>query len=291
MFNPNEQRNQHYVPVFWQRRFAGPDGVLYGLRAGRVQPVSAKKQMSGDWLYTTFDEKGIASNALERALSNIEGGAAQIFEKLDGGATGTYEDQITLRWFVAFSACRHPDTMSAAHRRAKELAYAIADVHASSLEEFCKSLSRFGVSIADATATYEQAKLSSEADLLMQAEEVQHLAPTDPALPQQIAVTSETIERVLFAWRNHIVTIIDAPPGETFLLGDTPFSAQSLDEFIVPISSATALLWQPGNTPFEPWTRRAATPEEVERSRRAQIDNAREVTVGPTRDSLEKYLT
>lgn len=41
MFNPNQYRNQHYVPVFWQRRFAGTDGVLWGLENGTVRPISA----------------------------------------------------------------------------------------------------------------------------------------------------------------------------------------------------------------------------------------------------------
>ena len=175
------------------RHFTAPDGVLYGLRAGRVQPVSAKrKQMSGDWLYTTFDEKGIASNLLERAVSNIEGGAARIFENLMA------EPQVHTRTrsrCAGSSRFRHVDARIPCLLHIgvpKELAYR-ADVHASSLEEFCKSLSRFGVSIADATATYEQAKLSSEADLLMQAEVRKALsadrssaAPNKSPLPRKL---------------------------------------------------------------------------------------------------------
>lgn len=127
-YDPLETRNQHYVPQFWQRRFDAGNGEVWTLQNNRTRKVGPKKLMSQDWLYTIYDAGGRPSNALERAAGHFEAKAAKAFSNLDTlGAVGSVEEQIFLRWFVAFSACRHPDTLNMGHRRSKELAVALVD--------------------------------------------------------------------------------------------------------------------------------------------------------------------
>lgn len=288
MFDPETHKNQHYVPVFWQERFRGPGNVLHRKKRGRIEAANPNKEMSADWLYTIFDDKGFPSNILEFGSSKIEANAAAAFRSLDTpGSVGTLEEQIFLRWFIAFSACRHPDTMSMGHRRAKDLAYVLADVHSKSLKEFIDSLSHFGLDAEEATLAYAKCRCLSAEDLLAQAEMIEHMSPTDSALPQQIALSSETIEQVFFKLCHHNVTILDAPAGSTFVLGDTPFAVDLAKGFVVPISSTIALLWAPGSKEALPdWTRRTATPTEVQTSNRQQIENCLTTVIGPSRASL-----
>jgi hypothetical protein len=291
VFDPDQQRNQHYVPVFWQRKFAGIDGVLWGLQNGRISPVSANKMMSQDWTYTTFDRQWNASNFLERVAGRRESEAAQTLRNLDSpNYVGGLEEQIELRYFFAFSACRHPDAMGMLHRRAGQLAELIADVHSCSPQEFCKRASGFGLSAEDAALIIAQTGHVAPHVLQAEAAEVLSLSPQDSKLPQQLAIDTETVERTFFQMSRLYVTILDAPSNSNFILGDTPFPAQLISGFTLPISSRLALLWHGcAAEHFPDWTRRGATQGEVEDANRAQIDNALKVVVGPSREALEKY--
>lgn len=292
MFNPNEYKNQHYVSEFWQRRFAGPDGNLYVQRNGKVGIGAAKDQMSGDWIYTTFDNTWHPSNQLERASGSLEKDAARAFRALDApSALGTLEDQFIIRWFVAFSACRHPDTMSMGHRMAKEMAYLIADAHTMTPEQFCDAFERSYSAPRKAAAYFHSILIQGSPEhLLAQAEEVESLSPNDPRLNQQLAISPETILHMFGKLSNHYVTIIDAPPIP-FILGDTPFAPALFSGFTLPISSEIALLWQPGSTDKLPdFTRRPALFAEVDTSNRTQADNALTITIGPSKAALERYI-
>ena len=89
----------------------------------------------------------------------------------------------------------------------------------------------------------------------------------------------------------HTVTILDAPMGEYFILGDTPFPPDLGKGFMIPLSASLALLWSPGSSEMFPdWTRRFATVQEVEHSNQQQVDNALEVVIGPSKAILEKYV-
>lgn len=292
MFDPDVQKNQHYVPVFWQKRFAGTDGVLYGLKNGEISPINPKKHMSEEYLYTTFDRNFVPSNWLESAASKPETKAAKAYRTLDNPSnTGSTEDQIFLRWFIAFSACRHPDTMSSGHRRAKELAQVLADVHSKTREDFCLSLKEFGIDTDNANVLYDYfGKVDSER-LLAEAKDIQLMPPTDPDLPKHVAVESETIERVLLNLSRHSVTVLEAPDDVSFVLGDTPFPPELGKGFTVPISSRLGLLWEPGSMEvFPSWNRRTAKISELESSNQEQADNARDVVIGCSRAILEKYV-
>ncbi len=289
MFDPDQHRNQHYVPKFWQRRFAGPDGTLWGHRDGIVTRVAAQRLMSEDWLYTTFNHQWTATNVLERVAGRHEQEASAILDRLDTpGGLGTLEEQITLRYFFAFCACRHPDIMRSGHRRTKELAYLLADVHTLGAQEFSDRAKGFGMNATDAATTYALLRQKSSTQLLAEAEQVERLSPQSPALPQQLAIDPETIERVFFSLAQVTIRLLDAPPGHCFVLGDTPFPPQLGQGFTLPLSAGLAMLWAPeGQEPFPDWARLVATPAQVEHSNRQQANQALRVLIGPNRAVLD----
>ncbi|KAI1695809.1 hypothetical protein Ddc_20954 [Ditylenchus destructor] len=275
-YDPLETRNQHYVPQFWQRRFGPGNGEVWTLQDNRTKKAGPKKLMSQDWLYTIYDAGGRPSNSLERVAGHFEARAAKAFSNLDTpGAVGSVEDQIFLRWFVAFSACRHPDTLSMGHRRSKELAVALADAFNQPLSDYQVSLSTFGIGPEEAAWAYDLIRRRDEEALLEEMDDVLTRPPNDAILPSQIALDPETIERVFFQLARHSVEILDAPVGTAFVLGDTPFPPDLGSGFTLPISSGLALRWSPADGDMLPdWTRRLATPTEVAETNRVQADNA-----------------
>lgn len=274
-FDSLETRNQHYVPQFWQRRFSAGDGLVWTLRKNQTKKRSPKLLMSRDWLYTTFDAGGRPSNVLERWSSRMEGLAAAAMSSLDNpGALGSEEDQVFLRWFVAFSACRHPDTLQAAHARAKQLAIAIVDVFNKTLSDYQLTLSKYGIGLEDAEKIFAHIRSLDEESMLEEMDDIVTRPPNDAILPSQLAIDPETIERVFFSLAQHEVTILDAPMGTSFVLGDTPFPPSLRLGFILPISSTIALKWDPAQGEmFPPWTRRLASSTEVAESNQVQADN------------------
>jgi hypothetical protein len=123
------KRNQHYVPRFWLARFAGVNGRLVGLKDGILQhQVGLDDIMSDDWIYTVFDSLWQSSDEIEDDLSVIEGEADQLFTNLHSGRDSPSNAQWEhLCSFLALTACRHVDTMTDGHDRAKEMGLLIAD--------------------------------------------------------------------------------------------------------------------------------------------------------------------
>ena len=78
-FNPDDKRNQHYVPQLWQQRFANDSGRVYvryrveadpiretkPRRAGKARQVSVADTMASDWIYTIFGRWWRHTSALE----------------------------------------------------------------------------------------------------------------------------------------------------------------------------------------------------------------------------------
>lgn len=287
-YDPLETRNQHYVPQFWQRRFDAGNGEVWTLQDNRTKKLGPRKLMSQDWLYTIYDAGGRPSNALERAAGQFETRAAKAFSNLDTpGSVGTVEDQIFLRWFVAFSACRHPDTLNMGHRRSKELAVALVDAFNQSVSDYQVSLRKFGIGPEEAAWAYDLIRKRDEEALLKEMDDVLTRPPNDAILPSQIALDPETIERVFFQLARHTVEILEAPVGSAFVLGDTPFPPNLGQGFTLPISSRLALRWHPADSEMLPdWTRRLATPIEVAETNQVQADNAARVLIAQTEADL-----
>ncbi|MFB6464626.1 DUF4238 domain-containing protein [Bradyrhizobium tunisiense] len=77
--------NQHFVPRFWIKRFAGSNGRILGRKRGeaRAFQVAAGDVMTGDWTYTLFDGWWRPADKLEDALSVFEGEAATVMVAVD----------------------------------------------------------------------------------------------------------------------------------------------------------------------------------------------------------------
>lgn len=76
------QKNQHYVPKFYQRLFSEDDvkiGVFLPKERKKIDSASIKYQASEDYLYTQNTEK---PDNTEAALGKIEGEAKQVIELL-----------------------------------------------------------------------------------------------------------------------------------------------------------------------------------------------------------------
>ncbi|SOO14214.1 DUF4238 domain-containing protein [Xanthomonas citri] len=292
-YDPLETRNQHYLPQFWQRRFDAGNKEVWTLQDNRTKKIGPKKLMSQDWLYTIYDAGGRPSNALERAAGYFETKAAKAFSNLDTpGAVGSVEDQIFLRWFVAFSACRHPDTLNMGHRRSKELTVALVDAFNQSLSDYQVSLSKLGVGPEEAAWAYDLIRKRDEETSLEEMDDVLTRSPNDAILPSQIALHPETIERVFFQLARYSVEILDAPVRTAFVLGDTPFPPNLSLGFTLPISSGLALRWSPANGEMLPdWKRRLATPTEVAETNRVQADNAARVLIAQTEADLLPFVS
>lgn len=119
----SEKENQHFVPRNWLSRFAGAHGRVLCLSKGKIHQVSVADIMSGNWIYTVFDEWWRPSDKLEDALANIEAKADKLFTMLHASrAVPTDGQWVELIQFLALTACRHPEIMKRGHERAKELA-------------------------------------------------------------------------------------------------------------------------------------------------------------------------
>ena len=299
MFDPHKKKNQHYVPQFWQRRFADENGVLYGVNRTTynntekhtIKAVSPKKIMSDDWIYTVFDESGIASNRLENEAGDYETKASQIMLLLDVPAyLGNIAEQKFLSWFVAFSALRHPGAMARGHSLSKQLAYAFADVHTKNIDDYCLDLARFGLPRGEAVSAYEKLRAYTEGQLLEMAEYIENLSPNDPVIPSQLAVYVETIDILCLMLSTLKITILDVPTDFSFILGDTPFPLDLGLGFNIPLSSRLSLLWEVGDgSRYPEWSRRLATINEVNISNKTQADNAAEMIIGSSQAVVKQY--
>jgi hypothetical protein len=103
---------------------------VLAVKDGFLMPqVSVNDIMSGDWIYTVFDEWWRPSDRTEDALSKVESNAGLLFEALHTSAKPPTDQQwVDLCIFLALIAYRHPEVMRRGHLRSKEMAWAIADV-------------------------------------------------------------------------------------------------------------------------------------------------------------------
>src|SRR5271170_6870866 len=98
--DPNfKKRNHHYVPQFWQRRFADATGQLYvrysesadkwktASERGKARPVNAKSTMAEDYANTVFDETWRPYDVLEDLLAKAEGEMKKTQDEVLNSAT------------------------------------------------------------------------------------------------------------------------------------------------------------------------------------------------------------
>jgi hypothetical protein len=191
----------------------------------------------------------------------------------------TDNDAGHLTQFLALQACRHPDVIGRGHRRARELAEFLADVHGLSKSEFVSGAAKFGIPPSEAEAIHRVLMPRSPEALFQEFENVLVLSPQDPQLPSTDALRGLPVVTALLArlqW-----TLMHAPPGSCFVLGDTPLPQSDLAAgFRVPISASTAVSGTVHTS--GPWiSRRPALPSEIAEINREQWENAAEMVLGP----------
>ena len=118
------QKNQHYVPKFYQRFFS-VDGSTIGVylpeQGKKIDAAPIKYQASEDYLYTKDTQK--PDNA-EAALGSLEGPAKQVMEKLlqEPPVALTKEEEYVLYVFVLLQLGRTLVPMEMLQESASKLA-------------------------------------------------------------------------------------------------------------------------------------------------------------------------
>jgi hypothetical protein len=287
---PNfEKHNQHYVPQFWLRGFAGPNGRLHGLLDGLYQhQVAANEIMSDIWIYTSFDSWWRPSDYIEDNLAAIDTEASVLFTTLQATPAAPTDDQWErLCFFLALASCRHVDTMFRGHERAKEMALALGDPSAYPDEPafLADMKSRFGADLP--SGLWNILKAKEGLALNEEVEEVLDLQPYDPKLPMQLSLLATDLvnngNTVQDLW------LLDAPAGWAYVLGDHPVPLHSLSAgFDAPLSSGLAFRASP--TPPRMTAargRRSATLVEVQAINLNQKSRAKSVLIGNDRAILD----
>ena len=283
---PFEKRKHHYVPQFWIRGFTDARGKLFGRIGGKVKEVSSSRVMQENWLYTIFDSHWNPSDSLEDALSVDETAGASLFARIGVGSTGTTAvDRDELCWILALQACRHPDIMHMGRRRANVLGELIANVKSLDSSTFINQIACFGIPSLSALQIYLYMREKSPEELANEVDELTRLSPQDYRLPEQDALRAVPI--VCMRLKEMEFTLIDAPSGREFVLGDTPLPQEHLTrQFSVPVSKSLAVIAIPATSRQTIMARRAASNAEVDTINKIQCDNSLRVVVGSNRAVL-----
>ena len=276
------KKNHHYVPQFWLKAFADSRGSIHAWDGKSVKVRSSRVLMQEDWLYTIFDNAWNPSDNLEDALAKVEATAASLFLRV---SNPTYkfsaDDRSQFCEFLALQACRHPDIMNRGARRARELGAFLANVHACKDEaDFVSRGLKFGLSAQQLTAIYHELMAVPQSQLNAELDELHGLSPQDARLPQQDALRA--IHEVEQKISGMCLTVLDAPQGEAFILGDTPLpQADLLHGFGLPLGQRTAIQATPSSGPQTGIGRRIALPAEVALINQTQWENSLHFVIGP----------
>lgn len=281
----SDKQNQHFVPRWWLKAFAGANGNIWALRGDVIQIAAAGDIMSGDWIYTLFNAWWHPSDALEDGLSKIEGVASRLFRKIETNVPSE-EDWTDLLFFIALTACRHPTTMKRGNELSKEMGVFLREV------QDYKDAESFGSAFVDKFGStppddlYPYLSQISEETLEGTILHLLELQPYDPSLPSTDALLAT--DQVASAIAKMDCRLLSAPAGAHFALGDHPLPLRNMHNgFTVPLSRSLALEAKPctGTTVLR--TSETATVQEVEASNEQQALMARELVIGPDRTTLE----
>jgi hypothetical protein len=278
-----KKHNQHYVPRSWIKRFAGANGVLHAWDGQKIRPISASRIMSQNWLYTVFDNTWQGSDALEDELSKVEGKAAGLIKRISNKKYSVKPaDREQLGKFLALQACRHPDVMNRGYRRARELGALIESAPTfPNAQAFALKAASFGIPSSAADEMFKYLKAVDPVRLRRELDDLNNLSEQDPQLPIQDALRATP--QIAQALSRMTFTLLDAPPGSAFILGDTPLPQEHLGQgFTVPLSKSLALEAMPGNSSQTTMARRVATAAEVAAVNRTQWENSLHLVVGPS---------
>ena len=283
-----EKQHQHFVPQFWIRGFANHKNQIYSWDGKQISIVSARKIMQMKWLYTLFGKHWVPTNVLEDALSKLESQYAVLFKKFQNPSNNlTENDRMELCSCLALQACRHPDVMNRGRRLAEQFGTLIAQVHTLGGEQnFITEAAKFGISQFDAGTIYWSLITKTPDQLQEELNELKGLSPQDLRLPLQEALRAESMLFDVFCSMD--LTLLDAPPTNIFVLGDTPISQSGIGQgFSVPLSQSIAIKVVPANTIQKILSRRLAIICEVDQINKEQWENAAKIVIGPDPNILK----
>jgi hypothetical protein len=255
LIDPNfKKQNQHYVPQFWQRRFADSTGQLYVRYSLRPYDVLE-------------DRLAEAENEIKRTEDQILSPATLITPDL----------RRKFCWGVAIASCRLPHVMKRAHRRRIDLAHVLADVGRMGRAVFDAKLADFGQILTD--ADYDALKARPTDGLIATAIGLSQLSPQDPNFPEQDALQAVGIVTEVFNCMD--IEILESTGSPSFIIGDTPILDSDLASgSTVPLSKTAAARFRSATaTPI--FSRTTATPAEVAAINQEQYDNSMTHVIGP----------
>lgn len=295
-----QKTNQHIVPRFWQKEFAGQDGRIFaryrtsadphqGAQKGRARQANVAELMTSDWTYTVFDRWWRPSDEVENRLAIIEAQLAGAIDKLHAGAALDLDLAWDLCRFVGLAACRTPEVMDRGHRRLKELARVYAEVHsAASFDVFRDDIrTRFGVELSQ--TDYDVLLGRPKDDLLKTAQGIERMSRQDPVLPEQIALTGADLIAVQVGEME--LSLLVAQAGDHFILGDRPLPEFDLGQgFSLPLSKSLALRAVKRGAAFQLPVRQVATAREVNAINQEQHDFSVDVVIGPDQAVLDALV-
>ncbi|GJE28782.1 hypothetical protein [Methylobacterium organophilum] len=160
------------------------------------------------------------------------------------------------------------------------LAIADADAHASEAD-YLRAIERdFRVTLE--AGLWRRVRAMGRDAAFAEAEEIVDLRPYDPSLPTNLASLCATMD-VGKAVKGLDVTLLDAPFGHGYVLGDCPVPVVDIGRgFDVPLSKGLALRAMPPATAGrQAWARRTATAREVTDINDGQRARARSVVIWP----------
>jgi Protein of unknown function (DUF4238) len=275
-----EKSNHHYVPQHWQRRFRDAKNQLWVKEGKSISVRGTSTTMTDDDTYTSFNERYEPSDAIENALAREEARQAAFLTKLIGqGYVPTDEDRINLCNVLALQAVRHPDVMARSRKQAVDVAEELALAHEMTRSDFLTRFSDRTVPAEELGRIYDAWQLLPQEELIRQAAVLGTLSPQDPMLPYVYALSAWTDVFLDFAM--YQVEILDAPPGYSFVLADTPMpQSGARGGFSVPLSLAVAVVarLEPGEQPTI--VRKAAKRYEVWAVNQEQWDRHKTIVVG-----------
>jgi hypothetical protein len=138
----------------------------------------------------------------------------------------------------------------------------------------------FGIPQNTASAFYVELMKKTPEQLRQEFDELNTLSPQSAQLPIQEALRAQTeISKELSKMK---FTLLDAPAGQYFILGDTPLpQSEAHRGFTVPLSKSVAVEALPASSAQAVIPRRQASTKEVIAINQTQWDNSLHIVIGP----------
>lgn len=238
-----KKQNHHFVPRFWQRLFQDANGNYYKTQRDRIVPAALRSTMTDDWTYLTYNAAWKPTDDVENELSGLEARAAPLIKSLtQSGSPVTEDEWKSLSAWLGISTSRHPYVLSRYHPLATIFASELAKAKGfANLEMFNAHLQKtFGDKVTVTKKEFNHLQSTSQDLLDATIEKVEVMSIYDPLLPQTDALLARfPISEQIYSMH---LTLLDAPIGHEFILGDNPLPNHDLSHgFTVPLSKNVAL--------------------------------------------------